>query len=756
MGHEISQIESALRLFFKDGDVFEIRALDAVTAEFRRPHVESGYFDYGHIPEAAKAVSKLQCRGVYVTVNPVNPALLARSANRMQPAGRDSSTKDSDILRRRWLLIDCDPVRPSGISATSEEHALAFDKAMEVREGLKSMGFPDPLVCDSGNGAQLMYRVELPCDDGGLVQACLKELSSAGDEKVSIDQTVHNPARIWRIPGTMNCKGDSLPERPHRLAGILDAPERVEAVSVTILKKLAAITEASPEPDHAIDISSIAGPPPPKENTFKIDDWIANHCPDAESPQPWNGGRKWIFPVCPFNAEHTNRSAAVFEQPSGALSFKCHHNGCASYGWEELRRLKEPSEIASISKDASNPVGIPDPPSLGKLVQSYPALRPPVIHGLLREGETMNVIASTKLGKSWLVIDLALAIAGGRPWLGMETVKGDVLIIDNELHCETSANRIPKVAAARGIAFNEVAEHLFIENLRGQLKDLRLLGGYFGALQPGRFKVIILDAFYRFLPVKTDENDNGAMARLYNYLDAYAERLKCAFILIHHTSKGNQSLKEITDVGAGAGSQARATDTHLILRRHEEEDAVVMEAVVRSWPPLEPRCLRWGFPLWHPADELSPDALKKEPGKKTSEKHEDCEAPDYSPESFAKIFVCEKPRSMARILEDAEVEGLSTRRIRRLIELAESERLIFRWNLGPGKIKAYATVEQPEDPRVDDSKRSMVGAFLGAGQKMAVKEIAELCEVSPSYVYRIMRGLEPQNLVNKTVDNGVN
>lgn len=109
---------------------------------------------------------------------------------------------------------------------------------------------------------------------------------------------------------------------------------------------------------------------------------------------------------------------------------------------------------------------ISTPKSLRQLVQIYPALRKPVIEGLLREGETMNVISAPKIGKSWLVIDLALAVAIGRPWLGMDCVPGEVLILDNELHGETSANRIPKVAEVRGIGMEAVADRLYVENLR--------------------------------------------------------------------------------------------------------------------------------------------------------------------------------------------------------------------------------------------------------------------------------------------------
>ena len=118
--------------------------------------------------------------------------------------------------------------------------------------------------------------------------------------------------------------------------------------------------------------------------------------------------------------------------------------------------------------------------------------------------------------------------------------------------------------------------------------------GYHGA----GLKVIILDAFYRFMPPGFSENDNGQMASVYNELDRIADRLKCCFVLIHHTSKGEQHGRAVTDVGAGAGSQSRATDTHLILRRHREQGAVVLEATVRSWPPLDPVCLRWRHPVW--------------------------------------------------------------------------------------------------------------------------------------------------------------
>ena len=372
-------------------------------------------------------------------------------------------------------------------------------------------------------------------------------------------------------------------------------------------------------------------------------------------------------------------------------------------------------------------------------VRSVPVRCIQVAHpsGTFLAGESLMVTHN-----SWLVIDLALSIATGRPWLGMECVPGEVLIIDNELHGETSANRIPRVAEVRGIDIEAVADRIYVENLRGRLQDLFALGPYFRQFPPGRFKVVILDAFYRFLPMRADENDNGTMASLYNYLDSFADYLKCSFVLIHHTSKGNQSLKEITDVGAGAGAQSRATDTHLILRRHEEDDAVVLEAAVRSWPPVPPRCLRWAFPVWMPADDLDPTALRKEGGKQRSADREKTEAPSWNAESFVQRFCGPEPKSQARILEDAEAEGLSSRRVKRLLDLAEEDGLVFRWTVGPRKTLAYATVEQPEEEKRDDSKRAAVESLLRDEPELSTKDVAERCGVSRQYVNRIRKELE--------------
>lgn len=359
------------------------------------------------------------------------------------------------------------------------------------------------------------------------------------------------------------------------------------------------------------------------------------------------------------------------------------------------------TEIGEVFEKQGAAAEAPTYMSVRDLAGAYPELRPPIMHGLLREGETMNVIAPSKTGKSWMTVDLGLHVATGRSWLGLfRTEPGPVLILDNELHPESSAHRIPKVAEARNIPLNEIADRLYVDNLRGRLRDLISLGPYFAKIRPRQFKLIILDAFYRFLPADTDENSNGGVAQLYNLIDAYAKRLQCAFVCIHHTSKGNQSGKTVTDVGSGAGAQSRAADAHLVLRQHEQDGAVVLDAAVRSWPPIRPVCLRWNFPVFDLADDLDPADLKpdrprRKPKEKPAADSKTPAEPAWDAARFATAFITEEPRMKDAILDAASRDGLSKAEAKRLLNVAIDGGLVFPWRRGAAQAVRYATTEQP-------------------------------------------------------------
>ncbi len=245
------------------------------------------------------------------------------------------------------------------------------------------------------------------------------------------------------------------------------------------------------------------------------------------------------------------------------------------------------------------------------LLNKYKALRDPVVHGLLRRGEVCNVIAPPKIGKSWLVMALVMNVIGGGKFLDeFQCERGRALLIDNELHVETLTDRLRNVFKAYNVPEAAGARMVDTMMLRGTPTDLIELEAYLKNIRPRAYNVIVLDAFYKFYPAECNENSNSDIAQRYSLLDKYAMMTDTAMVVIHHSSKGNQGDKAVTDVGSGAGTISRACDSHIVLRPHEEDGAAVVDAVTRSWGPVKPFCARFKYPKWEVAEKLDPEDVK--------------------------------------------------------------------------------------------------------------------------------------------------
>jgi len=328
---DLNQIHKSIALICGPGQVHELRVLKTRRATVR------GYFDdFEKLALAAAAMSG-KAPAVYVTPNPVNPALLARGANRLVGYARET-TSDPDILFRNWFLIDFDPVRPSGISSTESEHGKAINRAEQTVAWLKQCGWPDPILADSGNGAHLLYRIDLPndTDAANLLMICLKALSfHFDDDAVKVDTGNFNAARIWKVYGTLVAKGDSIHDRPHRFSCILDTPELLDIAPPPLLHTLAA--EAPQQPPVAA-YRHYRG----KGDPFDLENWIVEHAIPIHHQGTWNGGDKWVLSQCLWNPDHTDNSAFIVRFPNGAIAAGCHHNGCQGRGWAELRKAVQP------------------------------------------------------------------------------------------------------------------------------------------------------------------------------------------------------------------------------------------------------------------------------------------------------------------------------------------------------------------------------------------------------------------------------
>jgi len=344
------EIRRTVDLLFDPTDTIELRALDVSTPQYRRPHTEFGYFtDRAKLVSAAAELSN-HASGVYVTVNPVNPDLLARAANRVKTADRGDATKDPDIPEQKWLLIDIDPKRPTKVSATDKEKQIGLEKMKEVYSYLRGEGFPKPIVADSGNGIHLMYRIKTPeKTPSSLISEFLNALAFMFDShQVNVDSKVYNPARIWKLYGTVARKGDHTPERPHRLARLLVAPDEIGRVSVTQIKRV--VSRCPSQPSGDVD-PALSG------DRSRLDTWIHANELDVVGPIPWKDtGRKWVFATCPWDHNHTDRSAYIVQFNNGSVVAGCHHSDCEGRrnGWESLQGLYTP---LSARRNTRTPVG---------------------------------------------------------------------------------------------------------------------------------------------------------------------------------------------------------------------------------------------------------------------------------------------------------------------------------------------------------------------------------------------------------------
>jgi hypothetical protein len=329
-------IEAGLRALVGEGAVFETRALHVARNGSGFTRTVSGYFT--DPAEAARFLAAVDgfARGMYVTLNEVNPALLARAANRLREVGKaDPTTADAEIVRRTRLLVDVDPVRPSGITATDAEHAAALDRARAIRDVLVEMGAPAPLLVDSGNGAQVILGIDLPADDGGLVKRVLEGLAFRfDDDAVRVDRTVYNPARIVKVPGTLTRKGDATPDRPHRRAAILEGPDHLD---VTPRETLEAVAAWAPAPEARPRSAHRPG------EKFDLDAWLDRHGIESRRPRPWRGGTLHSI-SCHRNPDH-GFDAWVAQDGDGMLAAGCFHNTCTFKTWRDLKDAFEPSRI---------------------------------------------------------------------------------------------------------------------------------------------------------------------------------------------------------------------------------------------------------------------------------------------------------------------------------------------------------------------------------------------------------------------------
>lgn len=429
---------------------------------------------------------------------------------------------------------------------------------------------------------------------------------------------------------------------------------------------------------------------------------------------------------------HVCPSVRIIEPPCGAKDARAAViAGADARAFADLAAKAEPIKPAAALADGAPIVPAFSPIAASDLIRDYPQLRPVVIADLLREGETMNIVAAPKVGKSWLVHALAVAVVSGRDWLGKPTTRGKVLLIDAELHRETLARRLAKTQAGMGVSDSDMAA-LQVWSVRGQRLTIDAIADTLKGVPTREYRLIVIDALYRFLPLDGEENANATMTRVYNTIDGIAKRSDASIAVVHHATKGNQAEKAVTDVGAGAGSQSRAADTHLILRPHEEQDAVAVDAAVRSFPPMDSFAVRSTNPGWTLAPDLDPTLLRKPTRKGTRaaiEKPARESVRAWTPEDFATEIVGRERSIRDDVIARGVARGLGKGQAESLLKRALEGGKVHRHRDSPTAPHRFSV--DPPAGLADAGEGRMVGASPAPGADAPGGCGGEACDPPP-------------------------
>jgi hypothetical protein len=307
-----------------------------------KPFVVSGYWNEFNraADELHIADLKYTPLATYVTLNQVNSALLARAPNKLveYPA---HTTTSAEIIRRCNLLVDIDPVRPTGISSTSAERQKAGELAQQIRTTLsENHAWPKPVMFNSsGNGYQLIYAIDLPNDEAAtiLVKDVLNALDRLfSNDDVKVDKAVGDAARIVKVAGTMTRKGEQVDDRKWRRARIISAnPNRVV---VTRDQLLSVIISGGQVGDRGA-VNGAASPGTSNGPVLDVEAYLHDiRIAFTRREKPDNHGRTvWELKQCPFENDHGGRDTVIFQSPEGKLGVHCFHDRCDGKGWMELK-----------------------------------------------------------------------------------------------------------------------------------------------------------------------------------------------------------------------------------------------------------------------------------------------------------------------------------------------------------------------------------------------------------------------------------
>lgn len=254
---------------------------------------------------------------------------------------------------------------------------------------------------------------------------------------------------------------------------------------------------------------------------------------------------------------------------------------------------------------------LPSVITMADYIGKEPQLPEELIQGVLRVGHKMLISGASKAGKSFLLMELCVAIAEGREWLGLKVKQGKVMYVNLEIDDQSCIKRFKEIYRCMGIPENEQTfKNLYIWNLRGKAESAaKLVRQICRRFKDEHMLCIVIDPIYK-IQTTGDENNASDMAKFCNEFDKLCTQTGASAVYCHHHSKGTQGMKKAQDRASGSGVFARDPDAILDLieldvsestknlhAESESSSAWQVETSLREFPNMKPLKIWFDYPL---------------------------------------------------------------------------------------------------------------------------------------------------------------
>lgn len=327
------QLQLWWNTFVGDGNFTEVRILGRFSY--------SGYFrNFENLISQIEPYTNMDDEQIYFVLNSIDKDCYARPQCEKFVKSPKVTTTDSDIVRRKFLLLDFDPKRKSQTNSSNVQFELAHKKAQDVyRFLIKENGFTDSIICISGNGWHIIVPVDLPCDEE--TNKVIKDFytymgSIFSDENVEFDEKVYTNARLTKLYSTWAKKGANVPSNPWRQSKIVYIPKELKP---TPIEKIKALADLLPKEEQK---------PTQKVNSFnerfELEQWLNTYGIEYRKKQD-GSSTKYEIKKCPWHTTHSvdnPYSSAIYQDADGKVTYTCAHSHCSDKQWKDFRLYYQP------------------------------------------------------------------------------------------------------------------------------------------------------------------------------------------------------------------------------------------------------------------------------------------------------------------------------------------------------------------------------------------------------------------------------